>query len=100
MLHRNLWHRDLIESLKFQVVVACAFSAVAAAVVTTYYQVRATQADTARLLLQQNADARESTARLIGTKIQTLHFVLASVASAISPQLLKDRGSLVRLIAQ
>lgn len=79
---------------------ACALTAVAASAVTTYYEFNATRADIERLLLQQHAVSQQTTARFVATKIQTLNFVLASVASSVTTDLLKHPTALKNFIAE
>ena len=86
-------------TLKFKIVAVCACIAVLAAAVTTHFVLRSAQANTQRLLLTQDADARERSANLLSGKIELLETVLSSVAKRVTPELLANTPAVTRFMA-
>ena len=89
---------DAAATLKFKIVAVCACVAVLSTAVTTHFVLRTAQANTQRLLLTQDADARERSANLLGSKIELLESVLGSVAAQVTPALLADARATTRFM--
>ena len=88
-----------VTTLKFKIVAVCACIAVLAAAVTTHFVLGSAQANTQRLLLTQDADARERSANLLSSKIELLETVLSSVAKRVTPELLANTPAVTRFMA-
>jgi diguanylate cyclase len=85
-------------TLKFKIMLMAAVIAVLSAGVATQLVLATHRADIQRLLLQQDADDRELTAALLGTKLELLRAALAAVATQVTPDLLQDRAAITRFL--
>ena len=85
-------------TLKFKIMLMAAVVAVLSAGVTTHLVLKTNAADIQRLLLQQDADDRERTAALLGSKLEMLQTALAAVAKQLTPELLQDPAAVTRFL--
>ena len=85
-------------TLKFKIMLMAAVVAVLSAGVTTHLVLDTNAADIQRLLLQQDADDRERTAALLGSKLELLQTALNAVARQMTPELLQDPAAVTRFL--
>ncbi len=85
-------------TLKFKIMLMAVVIAVLSAGVTTHLVLATNQADIQRLLLQQDADDRERTAALLGSKLELLHTALAAVGKQLTPELLAHPAAVTRFL--
>ena len=96
--HVVLSLRTWSTTLKFKIMLMAAVVAVLSAGVTTQLVLATNATDIQRLLLEQEADDRERTAALLGSKLELLQTSLAAVAKQLTPELLQDPAAVTRFL--
>jgi len=87
-----------IHTLKFKIVALAVVTGVVSAVGTAQLVLTGMRADIELLLLEREADARESTAALLAGKLDMLRIALTAVSRQVEPAHWKDDGAMLRYL--